>query len=533
MNTVVEIPAHDVYTAATALHAGPLSMMYEEGRIRYVRVGRTELVRMIYPALRDENWATVLPRISGEEIKTTPTDFLVRYHADYERGDIRFEADYRIEGSANGSVLFSMRGIALSRFQRRRIGLCVLHPIEEYAGSKVQVTRADDSVYEGVFPATVSPHQPFLDVRRMRCSGRDGSTAVLSFEGDVFETEDQRNWSDNTYKTYSTPLSIPAPVWIGPGEVVEQKVALQLINTGSAGIEPRVPVETRHPFPSIGYGWIPGSPPLTASQVAQLRAVPLEHLFHQVNPLRQWRAEWQAATDTCLELNVPLRVSLPAGDRSFLSDFMKDLKSQPGLVRSILLNGADDDAASAGHLVDVYNELKAIDASIAVGYGTGSHYADLNRNRPQNIPYDFVGFCAHPQVHMVDARSLIENAESFVHLVTAASMLANGKPVHPGAVTFSGDRQDPRYHTPFGAWWTLRALCALADATFVTFFALTGREALLDGDKGSHVFELLKQIAAFSPKWIVRDESDAVIFENRSGDRLVFTSPLAAYDAVS
>ena len=44
-------------------------------------------------------------------------------------------------------------------------------------------------------------------------------TATLSFAdglraeaGDVFEIEDQRNWTDGSFKTYSTPLSLPFPV---------------------------------------------------------------------------------------------------------------------------------------------------------------------------------------------------------------------------------------------------------------------------------------------------------------------------------
>ncbi len=38
--------------------------------------------------------------------------------------------------------------------------------------------------------------------------------------------EDQRNWTDASYKTYSTPLALPFPVEIRAGETVEQTVTL-------------------------------------------------------------------------------------------------------------------------------------------------------------------------------------------------------------------------------------------------------------------------------------------------------------------
>ena len=50
----------------------------------------------------------------------------------------------------------------------------------------------------------------------------------LDFEGDVFETEDQRNWTDASYKTYSTPLSITYPVTIEKGTRIYQRVSLSV-----------------------------------------------------------------------------------------------------------------------------------------------------------------------------------------------------------------------------------------------------------------------------------------------------------------
>ena len=37
-------------------------------------------------------------------------------------------------------------------------------------------------------------------------------------EGDTWETEDHRNWTDASFKTYSRPLSLPYPYAIAKGE---------------------------------------------------------------------------------------------------------------------------------------------------------------------------------------------------------------------------------------------------------------------------------------------------------------------------
>jgi hypothetical protein len=115
-----------------------------------------------------------------------------------------------IQGNKNNKIVFSMKGEALSDFKKNRIGLCVLHPIKEYAGRKVSITQPDGNIYDSVFPELISPHQPFLNVQQMNYTS-NGIDVQLHFKGDIFETEDQRNWTDSSYKTYSTPLDLPFP----------------------------------------------------------------------------------------------------------------------------------------------------------------------------------------------------------------------------------------------------------------------------------------------------------------------------------
>jgi hypothetical protein len=54
-----------------------------------------------------------------------------------------------------------------------------------------------DGAYQALFPA--------YDRLEVELGG--GGTLVFEFEGDLWETEDHRNWTDANFKTYSTPIS--------------------------------------------------------------------------------------------------------------------------------------------------------------------------------------------------------------------------------------------------------------------------------------------------------------------------------------
>jgi D-apionolactonase len=46
-----------------SLRAGAATMRYENGGIRYIRIGSYEILRRVYVAVRDHNWGTVPARI--------------------------------------------------------------------------------------------------------------------------------------------------------------------------------------------------------------------------------------------------------------------------------------------------------------------------------------------------------------------------------------------------------------------------------------------------------------------------------------
>src|SRR5204862_397228 len=118
-----------------------------------------------------------------------------------------------------------------STFRRNRLGFCVHHPLEGCLGRPCWLERPDGSVAEERFPNFIAPHQPFLDIRAMRYEVLPGLIAEVRFSGDIFETEDQRNWSDANFKTYSTPLRLPFPVEVRAGDEIRQSVTIRFIGS--------------------------------------------------------------------------------------------------------------------------------------------------------------------------------------------------------------------------------------------------------------------------------------------------------------
>jgi len=164
--------------------------------------------------VRDHNWDTIAPQIDNVNLEQSDQGFELTFDVSCVEHDIDFFWQGKITGTADGTVVYAMDGCARSTFMRNRIGFCVLHSPAACAGDPCVVEKDDGSIEEGHYPDAISPHQPFIDMRAISHEVIPGVTARVAFEGDVFEMEDQRNWTDASYKTYCTPLAIPFPVLV-------------------------------------------------------------------------------------------------------------------------------------------------------------------------------------------------------------------------------------------------------------------------------------------------------------------------------
>lgn len=228
----------------TVLTTSTLVMELEphSGWLRNVRRNGREIVRAVYGAARTADWGTPQPAIRELTVDQRADGFRVSYAASVEPA-LPFR--WRVEIAGDGDeITFHIEGEATDEMEANRVGLCLLHP-PSTAGQPCRITHPDGTETRAEFPREVAPHQPFREVRVLE-------TAALrvEFEGETFETEDQRNWTDASFKTYSRPLAWSRPYRLAKGERVRQAVRLKSsFEEGDAS--PFVPPETV-PLPSIG-----------------------------------------------------------------------------------------------------------------------------------------------------------------------------------------------------------------------------------------------------------------------------------------
>ena len=520
------------------LKAGHISCYYEAGNLRYIKCGDTELVRMIYSAVRDENWDTLTMKISDEKVESTIDSFAISYKASYRSGGINYKANVLIEGSGN-IIRFTMQGEALSTFKKNRIGLCVLHPLS-CIGLPVRIIQPDGSVVESGFPRRVSPHQPFTDIRSMEWTTTSGVRAALKFEGEVFETEDQRNWTDASFKTYSTPLIIPFPATVDNGDKMEHTVTLTAVlpDTGSRTHE-SMEREEKISFPEIGYCQREAAEPLSEQEVKRLGMIPLNHIRVTIRLYQDnWRDELAKAAAASKMTAATLQLVVYVDDRyeEIGGALIEALGQFERLIASLLFLKKDKHVTPADVLQYYYRKIKNDFHSIRIGYGTDGHFADLNRNRPADLHYDFLAFSLHPQAHATDNRTILENLESQRYVIETLQSFTGGRPIHVSPITLTrrddldspGKFADERQHTAFAACWTVMTIQCLATAQILTFYELTGIRGILSNDlQPSPVYDVLTKIKAFNPKWIVRrfinDQlmMDGLLLEHVSGERMM------------
>lgn len=508
------------------LRAGPLSLVYEAGDLRYIRLGHHEVLRRIYVAIRDHNWGTVLPVFSNIQRDIKSDSFRISYDVENKQGDIDFFWQGTISGDAQGTISFRMEGEARSTFRRNRIGLCVLHPME-CAGAPARIEHVDGTVEANAFPQYIGqqlivdgitkPVHPFEEMQTLAHQIVPGLWAEVRFSGDIFETEDQRNWTDASYKTYSTPLRLPFPVEIKAGTKISQSVTLTLRGelpttspeAAGTGLTFSIGSSPVRPLPRLGLGVASHNQPLSQKELARLKALNLSdlriglRLSESDNEAQLRQAASEAAT-----LGVALEVAL------FLSDSaVEELKNLGDILNRVKppvwawLIFHDREKSTSEKWINLAREyLSRYDPVAKIGAGTNAFFAELNRSRPPLHALDLVCYSISPQVHAFDNLSLIETLAAQAATVESARQFSGDRLLAVTPVTLkmrfnpnaTGPEPEPgpgelppqvdeRQMSLFGAGWTAGSLkCLLeSDLQSLTYYETTGWRGVMETEAGS------------------------------------------------
>lgn len=477
-----------------------------------------ELLDSARPALRDAQWETVPPQVTSEswadgadgaDGSGRPGDrdvlertLAVRY--DGETGAARATCTLTVSAS---ELRLRLVLTAEDEVITNRAGLTAMLP-REMAGQDAVLTTVDGHHRDVRLPLQIAPWQPLFGIRALTLSPA-GVRARLELTGDEFEMEDQRNWTDASFKIYSRPLERPFPYRIPAGTEVVQELVLTALDAPAdaaradadatvTDLRPLLEAAAEVPLPGIGIG------ATTAHGAALTAPQPglegLDHLVVEVSDrfplepvLESARAEAGAE-----ELPVDLRIS--GADDVDVAGIL-DRAEEAGLV---VVRAAVFDEAAHVTTPELWERLVGAVAGRGIEpvAGARSHFTELNRQIAMIPEAEHLAFPSTPQMHMretwhvarglaalgdvlasarelrprsrlllgpVTLRPRVNAVATDPELVDRADEHGYGAHLTPGSV-------DPRQHTPWAGAWAAAVIAeaAVGGAESVSLMEMAG-----------------------------------------------------------
>jgi len=506
------------------LVAGDMSVALQDGNLRTLRFRGHEVLRAVAFLVRDKDWGTCAATITGLSVEAAGDGFSVSYKARFTApSGANLDCAVTITGTATG-VTFAADCVSDADFETARAGFAVLHPIVGVAGEPVAVRHGDGSIERSRWPDDIEPWQPFKDISAITHRVAPGISAMTAFGGDIFEMEDQRNWTDGSYKTYVRPLALPWPYRVPKGEPFRQSVTVTIAAEGdaapAAGTSGAVTLQlmpTNRRFPEIGVGLRPECLAQELSTLDMLKAIGARHLIAHFDPdaghgLAALQGYAQVAEKSGLKVTLELAVPCKRPLDEEMAGFAALVRAA-GLHLDTLFvcPSVDRQSTPPGSawpdcppLEDVYAAARAAFPGVRLGGGMMSYFTELNRKRVPGDLVDYVSHCTNPIVHAADDLSVMQTFEALRFVVGSARAIYGEKPYRIGPSTIamrqnpygsvtkdnpSGARipmanVDPRHNGQFGAAWTLAYAATVASAGLevLTLSTLAGPFGLVAGE---------------------------------------------------
>ncbi len=545
------------------LVTGDLSVELQDGNLRTLRFRGHEVLRAISFLVRDKDWGTCSAAITHLAVEETRHGFSVTYRARFTApSGANLDCAISISGMAQ-AVIVSADCVSDADFETARTGFVVLHPIVGIAGEPVEVRHGDGSSEQAIWPDQIEPWQPFKEIAAITHRVAPGIEATTEFDGDIFEMEDQRNWTDGSYKTYVRPLALPWPYRVPKNEPFSQRISVEIRAEDravpAAGISDVIAVRltpTKFTFPEIGVGLRPECLQEELAALSVLKTIGARHLVahfdpdagHGIEALKGY-AEIAARSGlkVTLELAVPCKRPLDEEMAAFAALVGKaELK----LDTLFVCPSVDRQSTPPGSkwpdcppLKDVYAAARAAFPGVRLGGGMMSYFTELNRKRVPGDLVDYVSHCTSPIVHAADDLSVMQTFEALRYVVSSTRAIYGDKPYRIGPSTIAmrqnpyGSatkqnpahsrvpmaRSDPRHNGAFGAAWTLAYAATVTPAGLevLTLSTLVGAFGLVAEDseataKGelrplAHVLARLGALAGEELVAVETSRPDAVV----------------------
>ncbi len=482
------------------LYAGDLSAELFDGRLLNISYQGKLILLEIHFALRDCNWGTIPYVINNCIVRQKEQEFSIEFDATHNKDEFAFKWHGSIIGKKNSSITFKFVGTADSNFLKNRLGFCALHPA--YLGGKAcDVIHSDNTLERSIFPYFIAPTQPFFDIKTLKYMVNDNIMARLDFYGDVFEMEDQRNWTDHSFKTYCTPLSNPFPVEVNRNDTFEQRIRItgREVAKRNASNDNNVLDNTYTGKNKCNFGGCIKKP-LTSYQIDKIKKLNLGHVRYEYRFKGDYQ-ELYVILNQLKEINTKLLLVLfcPNEWDKELDHIKTLIGAHIDYIYGILIYPEQGNVLESTRLTSIVNELSRL--NIPIGSGTDAFFTQINRERIKE-KVDFIAYSNNPQVHAFNNETIMSTIEGQQANVISCREIYAGIPVFVSPITMKmrwnpdatsiinrapgevPETIDIRQTSLFLASWTFRSAAMFIKEQIkgATYFELIGPRGLMEDE---------------------------------------------------
>jgi len=521
----------------TRVTHGGFTLDLARDAIRNITYDGAQIIDLLYTAIRPLDWSTLAPDEHSEDIQIIGNDCVISI-TDSFNGVMTSQTRVTLSAGNAFSVAYELHG--LTDYSVNRWGICFCLNTAEWMGSAVLSSgnryslmediapqRAIDGVVQGLFPPSSELHFVAPDMRFIK---------ALS-SGKVLEAEDQRNWTDNTFKIYSGSLSEPRPYKVTAGSHWKQSVEFEVGAPSQVTPDPeKILVREIEALPSIGLQFN-GEPLLAPDDLEKaFILLGIDHLRVNEESLTPQKVATTASSGLVLEAAL---LSSNGGE---------DLKAEVLKLSQRVPDGSRLLIHRDGREVVDANDLPENKSLSSLIPGSDAYLVDLHKTK-----YHFtnsVSYSMAPSVHSTDKETIFKTLATQRESVEFAQKNLAAQ-VFISPITFStrgnpesGHSRQERsnFANPDlaltirsieGAAWTLGSIFALASANAFsgTWHELFGEYGVIypqsGGVKFSPTFHALSALGAHSAHQITIATSldnSWVAFENRESKTILVAS---------
>ena len=453
---------------ATQVTHGGFTLDLAHAAIRNVTYEGTQLIDLLYTSIRPSDWSTLGSDERTEDMQVIGGECIITI-TESLAGAMLATTKVILTSGNTFSVDYQLQG--LSEYLINRWGICFCLNTADWMGSTVAASgnsysllqnispqRVINGVTQGLFPASEELHIVAPDQRFIK--------AVST--GRVLEAEDQRNWTDNTYKIYSGSLSEPRPFITSAGSIWQQSIKFEVgVPNSKESDLAKIMVQEIEALPSIGMQFNTDSFLSTDDLEKAFVLLDIDHLRINAESLTAQKIATTAASGLILEAAL-----LSSNTGAALQSEVENLSQRVPAGSRLLIQRDGREIVEAADLP----KNNSLNSYIP---GTDAYLVDLHREK-----FNFgnsVSYSMAPTVHSFDTESIfktlptqresIEFAQKnfapqvFISPITFSTR-GNPETGHSinERINFASPDMALHIRTIEGAAWTLGSIFSLASA---------------------------------------------------------------------